>query len=119
KIALQNFSIKTLIINISEEKIIDSYFEVDNDELLESVVITGYGVKKDDSFLNIEEIIKNSILNDKYNIYLKDDNLYVIRSGVNQRLGKNPLAFFDFEIEDFEELTTKKLQEHFEDDDLP
>lgn len=71
------------------------------------------------SGINISEITASSINNNNYQILQKNDSLYVIKSGQNVRLGKNPLVFFDLEGNDFEYVNAEEFQSQFETEDLP
>ncbi len=116
KIVFSSHMISNELISIYQSNVIRTEFNIKEQDLQEIVVMPYVPSTKQN--LNIEELTKNSINDENYNIHLKDDNLYVIRRGFNQRLGKNPLVYFDLEPDNFNYLTKERLQEDFEDNDL-
>lgn len=96
---------------IQREITLGSHSDIMNDDapMLDEVVVVGYGTFNSKKYKNAEDFLLNSPNTDEYQIFKTQEDIIIKKKASNVTMGKNPLIFIDYDMEDFEDLDQELL----------
>ncbi len=89
---------------------------ITSSDILEEVVVVGYGTFNSKKYKSTEDFLLNSPNTDEYQVFKTEEHIIIKKKESNVTLGKNPLVLIDFDEDDFKDLDYEL--EDYEDPDF-